>query len=66
MEHLSNWHDLDPADLSTYPQVAHKVQVRFRSGKTQQGDRSVFFPRAGMAAETQINGWRYIKDDSVD
>jgi hypothetical protein len=66
MEHLSPWHELDPADRATYPKVAQKVQVRFRNGDTQIGQRSEFFPAAGLLDDTEITAWRYIKDWIVD
>jgi hypothetical protein len=66
MEHLSDWHELDPADRTTYPQVPHKVQVRFTNGDEEEGYRSMFFPTTGVLADTEITAWRYIKGHIVD
>jgi hypothetical protein len=66
MKHLSDWHKLNPDDRSTYPQVAHMVQVRFVNGKMEEGERSMFFPADGVLHDCQITGWRYIKDDSLE
>jgi hypothetical protein len=66
MEHLSDWHELDTADRTTYPKVPQKVQIRFRNGDTKVGQRSGFFPAAGPLDDTEIAAWRYIKDWVVD
>jgi hypothetical protein len=62
MEHLSDWHELDPPDRITYPRVAQKVQIRFRNGDTKEGPRSEFFRATGVLEDTEIIAWRYIKD----
>jgi hypothetical protein len=43
MEHVSDWHKLNPDDRGTYPHIAHRVQVRFANGGLEEGDRSNVF-----------------------
>jgi hypothetical protein len=52
VKHLSDWHDLDPADSATYPNVAQKVQARFRNGETKESHSSKFFPAVGFLYNT--------------
>jgi hypothetical protein len=37
MEYLSNWHDFNAEDRSTYPKVDAAVQVRYDSGSEAEG-----------------------------
>lgn len=61
MEHLSEWHALNPTDQRTYPKVDSPLQVRYGSGKTEEGFSSDFFPGTGLLSDSLIVGWRYIK-----
>jgi hypothetical protein len=66
MEHLSDWHALNPAEPASYPRMARRVQVRFRDGRTEEGNRARFFPATILLPHTQISAWRYIKGDIID
>jgi hypothetical protein len=65
MEHLSDWHDFDSKDPSTYPKVDSPVQVRFVDGALADGAGQEFFSRAKILPECRITAWRYIKDKAM-
>jgi hypothetical protein len=65
MEHLSNWHDFNPDDRSTYPKVASAVQVKFADGQRVEALSFTVFMSANPLSRSQILGWRYIKDIAV-
>jgi hypothetical protein len=61
MGHVSNWHDFNPEDRSTYPKVEAAVQVRYGSGSEAEGYRDDFFPHCNLLSGSTIVNWRYIK-----
>jgi hypothetical protein len=63
MEHLSDWHDFDPENRSTYPTVNAPVQVRYEHGNMTEGKSFKSFLQPPVLP---ITGWRYIKDKAID
>jgi hypothetical protein len=66
MPHISDWHDFNAEDWATYPKVNATVQVKFDSGRLQEGETRTFFPREGNLEGSSIAAWRYIHDPAVD
>jgi hypothetical protein len=62
MEHLSNWHDFNPTDRSTYPKMVAPVQVKLAGG--QQIESTSF--KHILSSDVQITGWRYIRQKGID
>jgi hypothetical protein len=65
MKHLSNWHDFNPEDRSTYPKVDAAVQVRYDGGSEAEGYRDDFFPLCRRLSDSTIVNWRYIKATDI-
>jgi hypothetical protein len=65
VEHLSDWHAFNPRDRSTYPKVNAPLQIRFESGRIEEGMASVFLPRIGLLPVSSIRAWRYINDKAI-
>ena len=63
MEHLSNWHDFNPDDISTHPKANSSVQVKFANGRQADGVwvNGGFF-QVDVLPESPIARWRYIKN----
>ncbi len=65
VDHLSEWHNFDPNDQSTYPKVDAPVQVRYSSGALETGQYHEFFQYSNTTPELLIAAWRYIKDNAT-
>jgi hypothetical protein len=65
MDHLSEWHDFNPADRSTYPKVTSLTQVRDASGATAEGNFLKLVSSARRGLKPMITGWRYIRDKRI-
>jgi hypothetical protein len=41
------------------------LQIRFESGRIEEGMASVFLPRIGLLPVSSIRAWRYINDKAI-
>jgi hypothetical protein len=65
MDHLSEWHAFDPSNEGTYPKVNAPVQVKYDTGKLDEGFSVEFFRPDGRRSGLLITGWRYIKQKGL-
>jgi hypothetical protein len=65
MAHLSDWHNFDANDRSTYPKVSSPVQIKLDNGRMYEGDGLIFFPSVGHLPGSLIVNWRYIKNRAM-
>jgi hypothetical protein len=65
MEYLSNWHDFNAEDRSTYPKVDAAVQVRYDSGSEAEGYGGDFFPLCQRLSGSTIVNCCYIKAKDI-
>jgi hypothetical protein len=61
MKHLSEWHDFNPADLTTYPRVVAPIQVKLADGRQME---AASFKH--ISSTPQIVGWRYIRQKGIN
>jgi hypothetical protein len=66
MEHLSDWHDFNPANRSTYPKVDAPVQVRNGDGIVTEGKTFKSLLPRSVSDGSLITNWRYVKDKAID
>jgi hypothetical protein len=63
---LSVWHKFDPYDLSTYPEMNTRVQVKFSDGRIRVGQSRDFFPLTLRSTSAEILMWRYVREKVID
>jgi hypothetical protein len=66
MTHISEWHNFNPADRSTYPKVNSPIQVKDAAGGRLEGDFLKLVSDARQRLKPKIVGWRYIKDKAIN
>jgi hypothetical protein len=59
---LSLWHKFDPYDLSTYPAMNTRVQVKLSDGRIRVGQSREFFPLILRSPSVEILMWRYVRE----
>ena len=62
MKVLGLWHNFNPRDLDTYPQVESPVQVRFMNDLVAEGECAEFFPEDKTLTVSLIKEWRYLSE----
>jgi hypothetical protein len=66
MEHFSSeWHRFNPKSAHTYPKIDAPLQVRYANGAERKGSFKELFSPRKTSLDTQIAGWRYIKDPGI-
>jgi hypothetical protein len=62
MKALGLWHDFNPKNLDTYPQVEWPVRVRFVNDLITEGECEELSPGDKPLAVSLIQEWRYIRE----
>jgi hypothetical protein len=65
MRQVSEWHDFNPTDPSTYPKVDGPIQVKFYSGRIEEGHYFGSFTTSSLLGSSAIVSWRYIRDKTI-
>jgi hypothetical protein len=66
MENIGEWHDFNPADRSTYPNVYFPVETRDANGDTAEGDFLKLVSESRQRPKAVITNWRYIRDRGIN
>jgi hypothetical protein len=64
MRQVSEWHDFNPTDPSTYPKVDGPIQVKFYSGRIEERYYFGSFATRNLGSSAVVS-WRYIRDKTI-
>lgn len=65
MRQVSEWHDFNPTDPSTYPTVDGLIQVKFYSGRIEERYYFGSFATSNLLGSSAVISWRYIRDKTI-